>query len=113
MCFVEKINVAYVMPTRPASWRSCAPLSSLWCVAQAMIHSKSPKRSSLIIPTKPSGYSVADRVPEWSVKFWPYHEIRILVLDNILIPEPGSEPPMFHLGANVQRYCVYLRLKAL
>jgi hypothetical protein len=43
----------------------------------------------------------------------PYHEIRLLTLDGILIPEPGSEPPMFHLAENIQRYVVYLRLKAL
>src|SRR6202043_3194166 len=52
-----------------ASWRCCAPLSSLWCAAPATIHSKSPKRSSLMIPTKPSGYSVPDALSEWSVKF--------------------------------------------
>src|ERR1700756_1562434 len=68
MCSVEKISLAYATPMPPASWRSCAPLSSPWCAALATIHSKSPKRSSLIIPTKPSGCSVVDRLPEWSVK---------------------------------------------
>jgi hypothetical protein len=43
----------------------------------------------------------------------PYHEVRNLVLDGVLMPEAGIEPPQFHLAANVQRYCVYLRLKAL
>jgi hypothetical protein len=42
----------------------------------------------------------------------PYHEVKNLVLDGILIPELG-EPIQFHLAASVQRYCVYLRLKAL
>src|ERR1700692_765707 len=70
MFSVEKISVAYATPTPPASWRYCAPLSSLWCAAPATIHSKSPKRSSLMIPTKPSGYSVPDALSEWSVKFW-------------------------------------------
>src|ERR1700726_2425621 len=69
MFSVEKISVAYATPTPPASWRYCAPLSSLWCAAPATIHSKSPKRSSLMIPTKPSGYSVPDALSEWSVKF--------------------------------------------
>src|ERR1700730_2020788 len=75
MFSVEKISVAYATPTPPACWRSCAPLSSLWCAAPATIHSKSPKRSSLMIPTKPSGYSVPDALSEWSVKFWVVHPL--------------------------------------
>src|SRR4029077_9515251 len=84
MFSVEKISVAYATPTPPVSWHSCAPLSSLWCAAPATIHSKSPKRSSLMIPTKLFGYSVPDRLPEWSVKFWSHRLFKCSRLDRIL-----------------------------
>ena len=48
----------------------------------------------------------------WALVKVAVNEVRNLVLDGILMPELG-EPPQFHLAANVQRYCVYLRLKAL
>jgi hypothetical protein len=42
----------------------------------------------------------------------PYR-IRCLMFDGVLRAEPGIEPPRLHRGCNTQRYCVYLRLKAL
>ena len=42
----------------------------------------------------------------------PYR-IRCLMADGVLRAELGIEPPRLHRGCNTQRYCVFLRLKAL
>jgi hypothetical protein len=42
----------------------------------------------------------------------PYR-VRCLMADGILRAEPGIEPPRLHRGCKTQRYCVFLRLKAL